>query len=49
MTWCSRRPTPRPIDHVLLAEFLALRTILLNLHFGAGRPARRRRLTPCSG
>jgi hypothetical protein len=24
--------TPRPIDHVLLAEFLALRTILLNLH-----------------
>ena len=25
--------TPRPADHVLLAEFLALRTILLNLHF----------------
>ena len=24
--------TPRPIDHVLLAEFLAVRTILLNLH-----------------
>ena len=24
--------TPRPIDYVLLAEFLALRTILLNLH-----------------
>jgi hypothetical protein len=24
--------TPRPIDHVLLTEFLALRTILLNLH-----------------
>ncbi len=24
--------TPRPIDHVLLAEFLALRTMLLNLH-----------------
>jgi hypothetical protein len=24
--------TPRPIDHVLVAEFLALRTILLNLH-----------------
>jgi hypothetical protein len=24
--------TPRPIDYVLLTEFLALRTILLNLH-----------------
>jgi hypothetical protein len=24
--------TPRPIDHVLLSEFLALRKILLNLH-----------------
>jgi len=24
--------TPRPIDHVLLGEFLAVRTILLNLH-----------------
>lgn len=24
--------TPRPIDHLLLAEFLAVRTILLNLH-----------------
>ena len=24
--------TPRPIDYVLLSEFLALRTILLNLH-----------------
>jgi len=27
--------TPRPADHVLLAEFLAVRTILLNLHFAA--------------
>jgi hypothetical protein len=25
--------TPRPADHVLLAELLALRTILLNLQF----------------
>ena len=25
--------TPRPADHVLLAEVLALRTIVLNLHF----------------
>ena len=24
--------TPRPVDEVLLAEFLAVRTILLNLH-----------------
>ena len=24
--------TPRPLDYVLLAEFLAVRTILLNLH-----------------
>ena len=24
--------TPRPLDYVLLAEFLAMRTILLNLH-----------------
>jgi hypothetical protein len=27
--------TPRPVDHVLLAEFLALRTIVLNLHVAA--------------
>jgi hypothetical protein len=27
--------TPRPADHVLLAEFLAVRTILLNLHLAA--------------
>jgi hypothetical protein len=27
--------TPRPADQVLLAEFLAVRTILLNLHFAA--------------
>jgi len=27
--------TPRPADLVLLAEFLAVRTILLNLHFAA--------------
>ena len=27
--------TPRPADQVLLAEFLALRTIVLNLHFAA--------------
>ena len=26
---------PRPADLVLLAEFLAVRTILLNLHFAA--------------
>jgi len=25
--------TPRPADHVLLAEVIALRTIVLNLHF----------------
>jgi hypothetical protein len=25
--------TPRPADHLLLAEVLALRTIVLNLHF----------------
>ena len=25
--------TPRPTDHVVLAEILALRTIVLNLHF----------------
>jgi hypothetical protein len=27
--------SPRPADQVLLAEFLAVRTILLNLHFAA--------------
>jgi hypothetical protein len=27
--------TPRPVDHVLLAEFLAMRTIVLNLHVAA--------------
>jgi len=27
--------TPRPVDHVLLAEVLALRTIVLNLLFAA--------------
>ena len=37
----------RPIKR-LLAEVLALRTILLNLHF-ASPPARRRRRTRCSG
>ena len=25
--------TPRPADQVILAEFLAVRTIILNLHF----------------
>src|SRR4029077_1195249 len=28
--------TPRPVDHVLLAEVLALRTIVLNLLFAVG-------------
>ena len=35
--------TPRPIDQVLLAEFLALRTIVLNLQFAVARASRHRR------